>query len=84
MNMPLDYLNGLYKLAIDRERAERKKREEEEKLKQQEELMKRQRLATNMRGRFVNIPDGQNEESTVPSMSRMEAEAFEDMLEEGM
>ena len=59
-------------------------REEEEKLKQQEELMKRQRLATNMRGRFVNIPDGQNEESTVPSMSRMEAEAFEDMLEEGM
>ena len=82
--MPLDYLNTLYKLAIDRERVERKKREEEEQRRQQEEALKRQRLATDMRGRFIKIQDGQNKESTVPSMSRMEAEALEDMLEEGM
>ena len=82
MNMPLDYLNTLYKLAIDREKAERLRREEEEKRRQEEEKLKKQRVAVMARRGYVVMPNG-HEDST-PSMSRPEAEAFEDMLEEGM
>lgn len=82
--MPLDYLNSLYKLAIDRERAERKRREEEAKAKEEEEKKRKIASLQKVRDNYVdiNMPDGRGE--STPSMTRSEAEAFEDMLEEGM
>ena len=81
MYMPLDALNTLYKIAIDREAAERKRREEEEKRKkEQEKAEKRRQQYVQRRG---NQPMGMN---TDPSfyVSQPEAEAFEDeLLEEG-
>jgi len=44
MNLPLDYLNTLYKLAIEREKAEQKRREEQQ--KNEEQIKKLETLAS--------------------------------------
>ena len=82
--MPLDALNTLYKIAIDREAAERKRREEEEQKKKELEKLERQRRQQPHRPPAGNQPPGMN---TDPSfyVSQPEAEAFEDeLLEEGL
>lgn len=81
--MSLDHLNTLYKLAVDRERAERERREAEERERQKQEMEKRKAAVYNARGQIsaFNMPDGRGNPAAF-SMSRPEAEAFEDMLEE--
>ena len=71
--MPLDYINYLYKLAIDREEAERKRLAEEEKKKKKEERL-RQRYQRGRRGAPMRRA----------TMTRQQAEAFEDAMEDAL
>ena len=74
--MPLDALNTLYKMAIDREKVEQAKREAEEKKRKEEEEAERKQFEQQQYQGPVHGGIAH------PSwyMSRSEAEAFEDEL----
>jgi len=75
MNLPLDYLNTLYKIIIDRAKEEARRLEEEEKIRiEREKQEKRQFKRNKNKSQLMNPPR--------LNMSRQQMEDFEDELED--
>lgn len=75
MNLPLDYLNTLYKIVIDRAKEEARRLEEEEKIRiEREKQEKRQFKRNKNKSQLMNPPR--------LNMSRQQMEDFEDELED--
>ena len=84
MNMPLDYLNTLYKLGIDREKAELKQREEQNKLEATQKYLEDRAIKAERSGdkvRAQKIRDKLNKmDQSTPILSKRDLELIEDEL----
>lgn len=82
--MPLDYLNTLYKLGIDREKAELKQREEQNKLEAtrkylEDRSIKAERSGDKVRAQKIRDKLNKMDQST-PILSKRDLELIEDEL----
>lgn len=84
MNMPLDYLNTLYKLGIDREKAELKQREEQNKLEATRKYLEDRAIKAERSGNQITaqkIRDKLNKmDQSTPILSKRDLELIEDEL----